>query len=96
MVDPEARTARIQAGVRWGQVVAVSYTWGGGLGTLAREFGYAADHVRWPEVVNHLGGALARPAPETRKRLARVGETFDPGEPLPQEPRRRRVSSGGS
>ena len=64
-VDPAARTVRIQAGVRWGQVVAaaepyglaplngsapsvgaVSYTLGGGLGILAREFGYAADHVR--------------------------------------------------
>jgi FAD/FMN-containing dehydrogenase len=65
VVDPGTRTARLQAGVRWGKVVtaaepyglaplngsapsvgAVSYTLGGGLGVLAREFGYAADHVR--------------------------------------------------
>lgn len=32
-------------------VGAVSYTLGGGLGLLAREFGYAADHVRALEVV---------------------------------------------
>ncbi|GAB2844250.1 FAD-binding oxidoreductase [Streptomyces deserti] len=69
-VDPVARTARVQAGVRWGQVIAaaepyglaplngsapgvgaVSYTLGGGLGLLAREFGYAADHVRSLDVV---------------------------------------------
>ncbi|MER7106154.1 FAD-binding oxidoreductase [Streptomyces sp. NPDC000229] len=73
-IDPEARTARIEAGVRWGQVVeaaapyglaplngsapgvgAVSYTLGGGLGILAREFGYAADHVRAVEVVTADG-----------------------------------------
>ncbi|WP_225100877.1 FAD-binding oxidoreductase [Streptomyces sp. CoH27] len=73
-VDPEARTVRVQAGVRWGQVAAaaepyglaplngsapgvgaVSYTLGGGLGILAREFGYAADHVRWLELVTADG-----------------------------------------
>nr|WP_241267225.1 FAD-binding oxidoreductase [Streptomyces scabichelini] len=73
-VDPEARTVRVQAGVRWGQVVvaagpyglaplngsapgvgAVSYTLGGGLGILAREFGYAADHVRSLDVVTADG-----------------------------------------
>ncbi|WP_225832149.1 FAD-binding oxidoreductase [Streptomyces sp. NK08204] len=73
-VDPGARTVRVQAGVRWGQVVAaagpyglaplngsapsvgaVSYTLGGGLGLMAREFGYAADHVRWLEVVTADG-----------------------------------------
>ncbi|MFF1398275.1 FAD-binding oxidoreductase [Streptomyces sp. NPDC058287] len=32
-------------------VGAVSYTLGGGLGILAREFGYAADHVRSVDVV---------------------------------------------
>jgi len=80
-VDPEARTVRVQAGVRWGQVVAaaepyglaplngsapsvgaVSYTLSGGLGILAREFGYAADHVRSLEVVT----ADARPRTVTR------------------------------
>ncbi|MGW3036204.1 FAD-binding oxidoreductase [Streptomyces sp. NPDC001178] len=74
IVDPEARTARLQAGVRWGQVVAaaepyglaplngsapgvgaVSYTLGGGLGILAREFGYAADHVRSLDLVTADG-----------------------------------------
>ncbi len=34
---------------------AVSYTLGGGLGILAREFGYAADHVRAIEVVTADG-----------------------------------------
>ncbi|MET9554896.1 FAD-binding oxidoreductase [Streptomyces sp. NPDC006645] len=69
-IDPGTRTARIEAGVRWRQVVeaagphglaplngsapgvgAVSYLLGGGLGLLAREFGYAADHVRSLDVV---------------------------------------------
>ncbi|WP_405972060.1 FAD-binding oxidoreductase [Streptomyces sp. NBC_00988] len=73
-VDPEARTVHVQAGVRWGQVVAaaepyglaplngsapsvgaVSYTLSGGLGILAREFGYAADHVRSLDVVTADG-----------------------------------------
>lgn len=75
-IDPGARTATIEAGVRWRQVVeaaapyglaplngsapgvgAVSYLLGGGLGLLAREFGYAADHVRALDVVT----ADARP-----------------------------------
>ncbi|MER8007407.1 FAD-binding oxidoreductase [Streptomyces sp. NPDC094149] len=74
VVDAGARTVRVQAGVRWGQVVAaagpyglaplngsapgvgvVSYTLGGGLGILAREFGYAADHVRSLDVVTADG-----------------------------------------
>ncbi|WTX16378.1 FAD-binding oxidoreductase [Streptomyces sp. NBC_00005] len=73
-IDPGARTVRVEAGVRWGQVVAaaepyglaplngsapsvgaVSYTLGGGLGILAREFGYAADHVRSLEIVTADG-----------------------------------------
>ncbi|MFF4354317.1 FAD-binding oxidoreductase [Streptomyces sp. NPDC001530] len=73
-VDPQARTVRVHAGVRWGQVVAaaepyglaplngsapgvgaVSYTLSGGLGILAREFGYAADHVRSLDVVTADG-----------------------------------------
>jgi FAD/FMN-containing dehydrogenase len=64
-VDPHARTARVQAGVRWSQVIeaaapfglaplngssslvgVVGYTLGGGLGPMARSFGFAADHVR--------------------------------------------------
>ncbi|WP_393058142.1 FAD-binding oxidoreductase [Streptomyces sp. LN549] len=74
LVDPVRRTARIGAGVTWGQVIeaaaphglaplngsspgvgAVSYTLGGGLGVLAREFGYAADSVRSFDVVTGDG-----------------------------------------
>lgn len=73
-LDPDARTVRVQAGVRWGQVVAaaepyglaplngsapsvgaVSYTLSGGLGILAREFGYAADRVRSLDLVTADG-----------------------------------------
>ncbi|MGW2647625.1 FAD-binding oxidoreductase [Streptomyces sp. NPDC001393] len=87
VVDPEGRTVRVQAGVRWGQVVAaaepyglaplngsapgvgaVSYTLGGGLGILAREFGYAADHVRWLELVT-ADGELWRVTPDTDPEL---------------------------
>ncbi|MFF3668745.1 FAD-binding oxidoreductase [Microtetraspora malaysiensis] len=69
-VDPAARTAWLEAGARWGQVIdaaarhglaplsgssphvgAVGYTLGGGLGLLARRYGYAADHVRAIELV---------------------------------------------
>ncbi|OLZ65823.1 FAD-linked oxidoreductase [Streptomyces sp. IMTB 2501] len=86
-VDAEARTVRVQAGVRWGQVVAaaepyglaplngsapsvgaVSYTLGGGLGILAREFGYAADHVRRLEVVT-ADGELRRVTPDSDPEL---------------------------
>ncbi|MCF1598687.1 FAD-binding oxidoreductase [Streptomyces muensis] len=82
-VDPGSRTVRVQAGVRWGQVVAaaapyglaplngsapsvgaVSYTLGGGLGILAREFGYAADHVRSLDVVT-ADGRLRQVTPES-------------------------------
>jgi len=64
-IDPVARTARVEAGVRWSQVIeaaapfglaplngsssnvgVVGYTLGGGLGPMARRFGFAADHVR--------------------------------------------------
>lgn len=38
------------------QVGAVSYTLGGGIGLLARRYGYAADHVRRIEVVTAEGG----------------------------------------
>ncbi|MFI7415224.1 FAD-binding oxidoreductase [Streptomyces sp. NPDC049627] len=86
-VDPVARTARVQAGVRWGQVVAaagpyglaplngsapsvgaVSYTLGGGLGILARQFGYAADHVRSLDVVT-ADGRLRHVTPESEADL---------------------------
>ncbi|MFI7399314.1 FAD-binding oxidoreductase [Streptomyces sp. NPDC049541] len=86
-VDPGARTARLQAGVRWGQVVAaaepyglaplngsapsvgaVSYTLSGGLGILAREFGYAADHVRSLDLVT-ADGRLRRVTRESEPDL---------------------------
>ncbi|TCJ93220.1 FAD-binding oxidoreductase [Nocardia alba] len=73
-VDPRARTARVEAGVRAGALVdaaaryglaplhgsspsvgVVGYVLGGGLGLLAREFGYAADHVRRIELVTADG-----------------------------------------
>jgi hypothetical protein len=74
-VDPAARTASIEAGVRWEQVVAeaarhglaplngsapsvgaVSYTLGGGVGLMARRYGFAADHVRAIDVVTADAG----------------------------------------
>ncbi|GGO55599.1 FAD-binding oxidoreductase [Streptomyces lasiicapitis] len=87
VVDPAARTVRVGAGVRWGQVVAaaaehglaplngsapsvgaVSYTLGGGLGILAREFGYAADHVRSLDVVT-ADGAVRHVTAESEPEL---------------------------
>lgn len=69
-VDAAAGTARVEAGVVWGQVVeaatpyglaplngsspgvgVVSYTLGGGVGVLARTYGFAADHVRSVDLV---------------------------------------------
>jgi len=86
-VDPEARTVRVQAGVRWGQVVAaagpyglaplngsapgvgaVSSTLCGGLSILAREFGYAADHVRSLDIVTP-DGRLRHVTPESEPDL---------------------------
>ena len=86
-IDPSARTVRVQAGVRWEQVVAaaephglaplngsapsvgaVSYTLSGGLGILARQFGYAADHVRSLDVVT-AGGQLRRVTRESEPDL---------------------------
>ncbi|MGW7412153.1 FAD-binding oxidoreductase [Streptomyces sp. NPDC054863] len=73
-VDAAARTARIEAGVRWKQVIeeaarfglaplsgsspevgAVSYTLGGGIGLLAREYGFASDLLRAAELVTADG-----------------------------------------
>ncbi|UKY52165.1 FAD-binding oxidoreductase [Streptomyces inhibens] len=69
-VDAAARTARVAAGVVWGQVIeaaaphglaplngsspgvgVISYTLGGGVGLLARTYGFAADHVRSIDLV---------------------------------------------
>ncbi|GGO49318.1 oxidoreductase [Streptomyces daqingensis] len=86
-VDAAARTARVGAGARWGDVVeeaarsglaplsgsgpgvgAVSYTLNGGVGLLAREFGYAADHVRSLDVVTS-DGRLRHVAPDSEPDL---------------------------
>jgi hypothetical protein len=89
-VDQEARTARIEAGVRWAQVVeasaahglaplsgsspevgAVGYTLGGGIGVLARQFGWASDRVRSIDVVT-ADGQLRRVTAESDSELFRV------------------------
>ncbi|MGK3091746.1 FAD-binding oxidoreductase [Streptomyces sp. WAC01490] len=49
-------------------VGAVSYTLGGGLGILAREFGYAADHVRSLDVVT-ADGIARRVTPKREPEL---------------------------
>ncbi|MFI5691373.1 FAD-binding oxidoreductase [Kribbella sp. NPDC051586] len=73
-VDAGEKTAWIEAGATWQDVLAatapyglaplsgsspgvgaISYTLGGGLGLMARRFGYAADHVRRIEVVTTDG-----------------------------------------
>ncbi|RZT14629.1 FAD/FMN-containing dehydrogenase [Kribbella sp. VKM Ac-2569] len=73
-VDAERKTAWIEAGATWRDVLdatapyglaplsgsapgvgAISYTLGGGLGLMARRFGYAADRVRRIEVVTADG-----------------------------------------
>lgn len=74
-VDAENRTVRVEAGVRWSEVLprtaqfglapvvgsapevgVVGYTLGGGQSPLlGRTHGYAADHVRWLDVVTADG-----------------------------------------
>jgi hypothetical protein len=73
-IDPQNKTAWVQAGATWQQVIeaaaphglaplsgsfpgvtAVPYTLGGGLGLMARRYGFAADHVRRIEVVTPDG-----------------------------------------
>lgn len=75
-IDPDARTVRAEAGVRWADVITTAaahglaplngsapgvgvagYTLGGGLGLLARQYGYTADHVRAIDVVTPDGRA---------------------------------------
>lgn len=70
-VDPSTRTAWVEAGARWQQVIdaaaphglaplsgssphvgAVGYSLGGGIGLLARKYGYAADHVLGIDLVD--------------------------------------------
>lgn len=73
-VDADRKTAWIEAGVTWRDVIdatapyglaplsgsfpgvgAISYTLGGGLGLMARRYGYAADHVRRIELITPDG-----------------------------------------
>jgi hypothetical protein len=73
-IDPERRTARVEAGVKWQRVMeaaaefglaglcgsssdvgVVGYTLGGGLGSLGRKYGFAADAVRAVEIVTADG-----------------------------------------
>jgi hypothetical protein len=73
-IDPERRTARVEAGVKWVRVLeaagefglaglcgsssdvgVVGYTLGGGLGSLGRKYGFAADHVQAVEIVTADG-----------------------------------------
>ena len=73
-IDPERRTARVEAGVKWHRVMeaaaefglaglcgsssdvgVVGYTLGGGLGSLGRKYGFAADAVRAVEIVTADG-----------------------------------------
>jgi FAD/FMN-containing dehydrogenase len=73
-IDPAARTARVEAGVRWIRLIeaaalyglaplngsssdigVVGYVLGGGLGVMARKYGFAADHVRSIEIVTADG-----------------------------------------
>jgi len=87
-VDPARRTARIEGGAAWRDVIdaaarhglaplngssphvgAVGYTLGGGVGPLARRFGFAADHVRWLDVVTADG----------RHRRVSADDDADPG-----------------
>ncbi len=80
-IDPDARTAKVAAGVRAEALIeaatahglaplngsspsvgVIGYHLGGGLGILARTFGYAADHVRTIELVT-ADGRLRRLEP---------------------------------
>ncbi|MFI5569145.1 bagremycin/ferroverdin biosynthesis FAD-dependent oxygenase BagG/FevA2 [Streptomyces sp. NPDC051740] len=73
-IDPVTRTARVEAGAQWFEVVeaaaehglaplsgsspitgVVGYTLGGGLGLMARKYGYAADRVTAVEIVTPDG-----------------------------------------
>jgi FAD/FMN-containing dehydrogenase len=86
-IDPERRIARVQAGVRWIQVMeaaaeyglaglcgsssdvgVVGYTLGGGMGSLARLHGFAADHVTAAEIVT-ADGALRRVTADSEPEL---------------------------
>ncbi len=86
-IDPQARTARVEAGATWKDVLeasapyglgalvgstphvgVVGYTLGGGLGWLSRKHGFAADHVRWIEIVT-ADGVLRRASADENSEL---------------------------
>jgi hypothetical protein len=86
-IDPDRRRARVQAGVRWAQVMqaaaeyglaglcgsssgvgVVGYTLGGGMGSLGRKHGFAADHVLAVEIVT-ADGRLRRVTAESDPEL---------------------------
>ena len=46
------------------RIGAVGYTLGGGIGLLARRFGFAADHVRWCEIAT-ADGRLRHVTPDS-------------------------------
>lgn len=73
-VDPVTRTARVEGGTQWFEVIqaaaeyglaplsgsspltgVIGYTLGGGLGLMARKYGYAADRVTALEIVTADG-----------------------------------------
>ncbi|MXM66884.1 FAD-binding protein [Streptomyces sp. HUCO-GS316] len=73
-IDPATRTARVEGGAQWFEVVeaaaehglaplngsspltgVIGYTLGGGLGLMARKYGYAADRVTAVEIVTPDG-----------------------------------------
>jgi UDP-N-acetylenolpyruvoylglucosamine reductase len=86
-VDAEQRTARVQAGAVWADVVGpayeagltamsgsspdvgvVGYSLGGGLGSLGRKYGFAADHIVAVEMVT-ADGAQRRVTAESEPEL---------------------------
>ena len=86
-IDPDRRIARVQAGVKWIQVLeaaaeyglaglagsssdvgVIGYTLGGGMGSLGRKHGFAADHVVAVEIVT-ADGQLRRVTAESDPEL---------------------------
>ena len=87
VIDPDRRTARVEAGVQWVRVLeaaaefgltglcgsssdvgVVGYTLGGGMGSLGRKHGFAADHVLAAEIVT-ADGVVRRVTADTDPEL---------------------------